>query len=47
MSQISEQENHIEVEVVLSTGHFRDGVHFSAGLVHFGIGRSHAKGEGA
>src|ERR1700704_2984604 len=42
MSQISEQENHIEVEVVLSAASF----HFSAGLVHCGIGHSHAKREG-
>src|ERR1700674_1869918 len=46
MSQVSEQENHSEVEVVLSAARFHDGVHDGAHLVPCGIGRSCAKREG-
>src|SRR5713226_617562 len=46
MSQVSEQESHSEVEVVLSAAHFHSGVHDGAYLVLCGVGRSRAKGEG-
>src|SRR5580704_5461976 len=46
MSQVSEQENPSEVEVVLSAARFHDGVHDGAHLVPCGIGRSRAKRKG-
>src|ERR1700674_6131989 len=45
MSQVSEQENHseVEVEVVLSAARFYDGGHDGAHLVPCGIGAPRAK----